>query len=201
MPLCHVDECVKSHPRKSRGVNTGVLKKFTRMWKDRLNCYTLLCLCRTRGCVRSLARSLSSSSVFCTLSPYFLKVEWKHKELMQGDWMSSLSRLNRCADPRGLVKKVQTADVIRPSSLLPEWFHKALRSLIRLLRTSQWDIDFPAPLLQLSQFSCLTDWWSRFYRTRSVVLPSLMYRHYPYFKRQSSFVVFCFFLSLDISLY
>ena len=40
-----------------------------------------------------------------SLSPYFLKVEWKHKELMQGDWMSSLSRLNRCADPRGLVKK------------------------------------------------------------------------------------------------
>lgn len=37
--------------------------------------------------------------------PHFPKVEWKHKELMQGDWMSSLSRLNRCADPRGLVKK------------------------------------------------------------------------------------------------
>lgn len=36
---------------------------------SQLNCYTLLCLCRTWGCVRSLARRLSSSSssVFCTL--------------------------------------------------------------------------------------------------------------------------------------
>lgn len=68
------------------------------------------------GLCRSLARRLSSS-VFCTLYPPPQptththtqthtppKVEWKHKELMQGDWMSSLSRLNRCADPRGLVK-------------------------------------------------------------------------------------------------
>lgn len=57
------------------------------------------------GLCRSLAQRLSLSA-FCTLySPHpHPKVEWKHKELMQGDWMSSLSRLNRCADPRGLVK-------------------------------------------------------------------------------------------------
>ncbi len=55
------------------------------------------------GLCRSLARRLSPS-VFCTPSLSALKVEWKHKELMQGDWMSSLSCLNRCADPRGLVK-------------------------------------------------------------------------------------------------
>ena len=48
----------------------------------------------------------SEAVVVCILhSPHSLsKVEWKHKELMQGDMMSSLSHLNRCADPRGLVK-------------------------------------------------------------------------------------------------
>lgn len=72
------------------------------------------------GLCRSLARRLSSSVFLHSLAPLpttaatttttttpqpiLPKVEWKHKELMQGDWMSSLSRLNRCADPRGLVK-------------------------------------------------------------------------------------------------
>lgn len=95
---------------------------------------------------------------------------------MQGDWMSSLKRLSRCADPSGLVKKVQTADIIRLSYPLLEWFHKALRLLIRLLQTSQWDIDFPAPLLQPSQFSCLIDWWPCSYCTCSVVLQSVMFQ-------------------------
>lgn len=34
--------------------------------------------------------------------PY--KVKWKHKEVMQGDWMSSPRRRNSCSDPRGPVK-------------------------------------------------------------------------------------------------
>lgn len=97
---------------------------------------------------------------------------------MQGDWMYSLGRLNRCADPRGLIKKRRGAwrgwggvgDIIRPSDLLLHRSRKALRRLIRRLQGGQWDIDFPAPLLQLSQFTCLIDWWSFSYYTRSVVL-------------------------------
>lgn len=91
---------------------------------------------------------------------------------MQGDWMSSLSRLNRCADPRGLIKKRRggASDIIRPSDLLLHRSRKALRRLIRRLPGGQWDIDFPAPLLQLSQFTCLIDWWSFSYYTHSVVL-------------------------------
>lgn len=92
------------------------------------------------------------------LSPQTLpyKVEWKHKEVMQGDWMSSPRRQNSCSDPRGPVKR-RRADVIRLSYLLFHCSHPALCLLIRLSQTSQWHIDFPAPLLQLPQSTCQTD--------------------------------------------
>lgn len=55
------------------------------------------------------------------------------------------------------LQKVQTAIINGVSSLLLHWFHKALCLLIKRLHTNQWEIDFPAPLLQLLQFTCLID--------------------------------------------
>lgn len=123
-----------------------------------VNWFTLLCLCRTRGRAGDKLMRRRLSSEFCTknrtlpaapppphspVTPNTLhKVEWKHKEVMQGDRMSSPRRLNSCSDPRGVVKRAPAA-VIRLSYLLFHCSHPALRLLIRLLRTSQRPIDFP----------------------------------------------------------
>lgn len=155
--LCITWMSVKNQPKK--GVITGVLAVFLRGGGRIQSNWTVThyCAFAEHGAVHGHELGGCRRLYFALLlshHPHFPKVEWKHKELMQGDWTSSLSRLNRCAVPGGVVK--------RPSGrhnqavyLLLGRFHKALCSLIRSLQTSQWDMDFLAPILQLSQFSCL----------------------------------------------
>lgn len=101
MPFYHVDESVKSNPSKSRGVTVGVPTMFT--WKETVDrTATHYCAFAEHGAVYGCHRL--HFALFTPKLPH-PKVKRKHTELMQGDWMSSLKRLSRCADPKGLVKK------------------------------------------------------------------------------------------------
>lgn len=92
-----------------------------------------------------------------TCHPKLSPTKWYESTRKWCKAMSSPCRRNSCLDPRGPVKR-PWADVIRLRYLLFHCSRPARCVLIRPSQTSQWRIDFPAPLLQLSQSACQTDW-------------------------------------------
>lgn len=166
VPSCGWGACQKPPKKDPSSDYKGLGKKCTWTWMDTVEWTdSHYCAFAEHRAAQVISAVVSRQSFALTpprsphLSPQTLpyKVEWKHKEVMQGDWMSSPRRRNSCSDPRGPVKR-PWADVIRLSYLLFRCSHPALRLLIRPSQTSQWHIDFPAPLLQLSQSTCHTDW-------------------------------------------
>lgn len=90
-------------------------------------------------------------------SPFPLKVKLKHNDLMQGDWKSSLNRLNRWTGPQRPHKRskrpTRLGCPIRPL----DWIHKTLCSLIKLLRPKSMGYWFSRAIIVAVTIQLL-DW-------------------------------------------